>query len=273
VDSVRTLTPPAPRPQTPHPSTASLDSKVIKELASRRQSIFARARAILREDHYQRLSLARDASMAQVDQAFTALRTLWDPTLLPPALEEAKADCAFIMTCLQEAYATLRNPAARAEYAQRLTLDALRAPPDPIEDDLAAAGSADPLEAAQICFTRGDAERAERLARRAARAAPDQGPPLALLAWIEATRPQNQGVEETRKRIAVLDKALRIDETMTEAFYWRAQLHKRIENHSAAMRDFRKVIDLQPNHIEAVRELRLYEMRIRRNSISMKAVK
>jgi hypothetical protein len=39
------------------------------------------------------------------------------------------------------------------------------------------------------------------------------------------------------------------------------------------MRDFRKVIDLQPNHIEAVRELRLYEMRIRRNSISMKAVK
>jgi hypothetical protein len=71
----------------------------------------------------------------------------------------------------------------------------------------------------------------------------------------------------------MLDRAVRLDDTMTEAFYWRGQLHKRIENHSAAMRDFRKVLELSPKHLEAIRELRVYEMRIRRNSISMKAVK
>ena len=87
-------------------------------------------------------------------------------------------------------------------------------------------------------------------------------PQAALYAWIDATKPQNTTVEETRKRIAMLDRACRLDDTFADAFHWRGQLHKRIENHSAAMRDFRKVVELNPKHLEAVRELRVYEMPI-----------
>ncbi len=257
----------------PHPSTASFNSKVVVELAARRQSIFERARAILKEDYFQRLSLARDASVEQVDLAFQALRTLWDPALLPPALMEAKDDAAFVMSCLSEAHDTLRDLKARADYASGLTLAAMRAPSDRFEEDLAASGASDPYEGALVCFARKDLERAERLAKRAMKDDAEAGGPLALMAWIDATKPQNTTVEETRKRIAMLDRALRLDDTLVEGFHWRGQLHKRIENHSAAMRDFRKVMELNPKHPEAVRELRVYDMRIRRNSISMKAVK
>jgi Tfp pilus assembly protein PilF len=71
----------------------------------------------------------------------------------------------------------------------------------------------------------------------------------------------------------MLDRALRTDETLVQAYYWRGLLHKRIDSHSAAMANFRKVVELNPKHMDAVRELRVYEMRIRRNSITMKAVK
>ena len=262
----------APAPPV-YPSTGQFNTKVVAELAARRQSIFERARAILKEDYFQRLSLGRDAEREQVEQAFVALRTLWDPELLPPALEEAKNDCAFVMSCLSEAFATLSSPPLRQEYTQTLALAALRAPSEQLEADLAASGASDPYEGATACFARGDLDRAERLAKRATKVSPEAGAPLALLAWIEATKPQNATPEETKKRIVMLDRAIRADEKLEQAFYWRGLLHKRIESHNAALSNFRKVVEMNPKHMDAVREIRVYEMRIRRNSLTMKAVK
>jgi hypothetical protein len=256
-----------------HPSTGQFNTKVVAELAARRQSIFERARAILKEDYYQRLSLGRDAPQDQVEQAFVALRTLWDPELLPPALEEAKNDCSFVMSCLGEAFSTLSNPGLRQEYTQSLAVAALRAPADQIEADLAACGTTDAYEGATGCFARGELERAERLAKRATKVTPEAGAPLALLAWIEATKPQNASPDETKKRILMLDRAIRADDKLEQAYYWRALLHKRIDSHNAALWNFRKVIEMNPKHMDAVREIRVYEMRIRRNSLTMKAVK
>jgi hypothetical protein len=272
--AMRLTPPPTPASTAPvRPSTGTFNSRVVAELATRRKSIFERARAILKEDLFQRLSLTRDAQPAQVDQAFSALQTLWDPGLLPPELEEAKDDCAFVLSCLVEAHATLRNPRARDEYARELTLTAMRGPSDQLAEDLAASGASDAFEGATACFAKGDVERAERLARRANKANPEAGGPIALLAWIEAMKPANMSPEETKKRIFMLDRAIRADEGLENAYYWRGMLHKRIDNHNAAMSSFRKVVDLNPKNMDAVRELRVYEMRIRRNSITMKAVK
>jgi tetratricopeptide (TPR) repeat protein len=154
-----------------------------------------------------------------------------------------------------------------------LSVVTLRSNKEQVEEDLAASGAADLSDGAYVCFRQGDMDRAERLARSATRASPDAGAPLALLAWIEATRPNNTSHDETRKRIIMLDKALRLDPMLEQAHYWRGLLHKRLDNHSLAMGNFRRVVELNPKHIDAQRELRVYEMRIRRNSISMKSVK
>jgi tetratricopeptide (TPR) repeat protein len=255
-----------------HQSTGQFNAKVIGEHIARRQSIFERARAILKEDHFQRMSLPRDATGEQVEAAFVALKTLWDPELLPPALEEAKNDCAFVLSCLVEAYTALRHDAQRADYARSLTVVTLRSRSEQLEEELAASGASDLYEGAMNYLTQGNLERAERLARGAVKAHPDAGAPLALLAWIEASRPANASPEETKKRVVMLDRAIRADETLEQAYYWRGLLHKRLDNHSSAMGNFRRVAELNPKHLDAVRELRVYEMRIRRNSITMKGV-
>jgi tetratricopeptide (TPR) repeat protein len=216
---------------------------------------------------------ARGASRRKTTSSASVFRATRSRRRARPELEEAKDDCAFVLSCLSEAHDALQSPSARGEYVRALTLRAIRAPSDQLAEDLLASGAGDPYEAACTCFLRGDAERAERLARRAHKASPDLPGPLALLAWLEAQKPANQSAEETKKRIAMLDRALRADEKMEQAFYWRGLLHKRIENHNQAMGNFRRVVELNPRHIDAVRELRVYEMRIRRSSISMKAVR
>jgi hypothetical protein len=139
------------------------------------------------------------------------------------------------------------------------------------EEDIAASGCTDPLSGARACFAREDLERAERLCRRAHQEQPTSAEALALLAWIEALRPANRGVEATRQRISMLSRALDLDDHCENALLWRAQLHKRIENHPAAIRDFKRVVELNQTNLDAVRELRLYEMRVRHKSLSMLA--
>jgi hypothetical protein len=253
--------------------SGQFNAKIAAELASRRKMISERSRAVLKEDYFQRLSLPRDATQSQIEQAFGALKALWEVDLLPPALDDAKGDCAFVMQCLVEAFTTLRDPRRRQDYLLGLSAAALRAPADQIQADLAASGATDPYEGAKTLFGRGDLERAERLARRAVKIQPEAARPLALLAWIEATKAANASPEETKRCIVMLDRAIRADETLDQAYYWRGLLHKRIESHAAAVSNLRKAVQLNPKHMDALRELRVYEMRIRRNSITMKGVK
>ena len=250
---------------------AQSDARPDEELAERRSMARARARTIQSEDHYARLGVPRDARPEEIDKAFTELRTIWDPTSLPPQLDDAQEDFWFVLSCMAEAHSTLLDPVRSVQYAR-----ALRAGPATVRDlygdDLEACGASDAFEGAKTCLARADLERAERLCRRAHKADPERAEVLALLAWLEALRPSNQSPEATRVRISMLDRAIALDDTREDAFFWRAQLHKRVENHLAAMRDFKRVTLINEKNLDALRELRLYELRVRRNSVSMRPV-
>jgi tetratricopeptide (TPR) repeat protein len=46
-----------------------------------------------------------------------------------------------------------------------------------------------------------------------------------------------------------------------KAYFYRAQIYKRIGKADAALRDFRRVMELNPRNIDAAREVRLHRMR------------
>jgi hypothetical protein len=64
-----------------------------------------------------------------------------------------------------------------------------------------------------------------------------------------------------RPLIQKLDRIIGDDPHCEEALFWRATLMKRIGNEDGATRDFRRVVALNPRHIDAAREVRLAEMR------------
>ena len=131
-----------------------------------------------------------------------------------------------------------------------------------VEDpDLEGAPARRLFEEAEVALQRGDVDRAERLCRRAHSQETERAEYLALLAWIEAQRPENQNPVGRRQRIALLDHALTLDASCERAYFYRAQLHRALDNHPAAYRDFRSASRLSPRNVEAAREVRIYEMR------------
>jgi tetratricopeptide (TPR) repeat protein len=84
---------------------------------------------------------------------------------------------------------------------------------------------------------------------------------LALLAWLESMKPENQAIPATEARVAMLDKALKLNPNCERAHFYRGMLHKRLGNDKAAYKDFKDSADLNPRNIDAVREVRLYAMR------------
>lgn len=249
--------------------TSSSSAAIGAAFAERARFIRERAVSIAREDHFSRLSVAKDAPPAQVDKEYFSLASYWDPGSLPPELESVRSECTAVFIALSESYEVLSNPRKRQAYLQELAVGRAGAY-DPAPD-LAASGGRHPLEGAKMCLHRNDLERAERLARHASQSDPRDASALALLAWLEALRPENQTVDATLTRVMMLDRAVEIDRRCEDALFYRAQLHGRLENHRSAMRDLMRVVELDPGHMPAVRALRVYHMRVKKGSIQMQA--
>lgn len=126
-----------------------------------------------------------------------------------------------------------------------------------------AAEAARALEAAQTCIAKKQFGEAAQLVRRACDGDPGNAEYLALHAWLRM-----QDGELATPHLAVqimnaLDQAvIKAPGSVTIRFY-RAQALKRLGRDEEAYKDFRFVARRAPEHIDAVREVRLHMMRTR----------
>jgi len=104
----------------------------------------------------------------------------------------------------------------------------------------------------QLCqeIIDNDAEDAEALARQA----------WASVFFGDASE------EEIRAALAKIEKAVNMNRSDDQAVYHRGLAHKRLNNVPAAFRDFARTIQLNPKHVEAEREVRIFAMRARKGS-------
>src|SRR6202012_540816 len=80
-------------------------------------------------------------------------------------------------------------------------------------------------------------------------------------AWLIALKRDNQAPEKLAECIQMLDRAIQLSDRCERAYPYRGMLYKRVNRTESAMRDFRRVVELNPNNIDAARELRLHNMR------------
>ena len=100
---------------------------------------------------------------------------------------------------------------------------------------------------------------AEAEAERALENDPEQPDYLALYAWILAQKkPLTRPLEEL---VEMLDTAVQRSENSVRNRFYRAQLLKRVGDDRRAIADFRWIVHTDPRHVDARRELRIYEMR------------
>jgi tetratricopeptide (TPR) repeat protein len=170
-----------------------------------------------------------------------------------------KADCAKVFSHLSEAHQTLTDAKRREDYL--VLLKEGGATPEAQKQIQGVLEAITLFQKAEILFKTRDFVQAETMARKALALDPRQAEYLAFVTWIDALKPENQPVEPTRKLIEAMSNAIKLSASCEKAYFYRGMLYKRIDQHALAIKDFKKSSELNPNNVDAAREVRLFYMR------------
>jgi len=231
------------------------------------QEIELKAGRVEKENYYEMLDVPKDATDQAVQAAYFKLAKAWHPDRLPAELAELKPTVSTIFAKFNEAHNTLNDPAKRFEYEKSLASGG-GAEDAEIEAVQRVVDAAIEFQKAEVMMKKNDLNGAENYAKRAAQADPDQAEYVALLTWIQALRrgdppivPEGKTSSFYDDLIMVYDGILAKEPMYERALYYRAVLLKRAGREERAMRDFRLVVQLNPKNIDAVREVRINQMR------------
>lgn len=204
---------------------------------------------------YDLLAIPQEADSGAVQRAFFGLARRWHPDKLPEELADLRAIANKAFSRMAEAHQVLTDPVRRQEYDERLN----EAPDDEQEKVAAILEAASAFQKAEVLMKKKDLRGALQEAEFALETDPEQADYKALCAWIRACTKETDLAEE----IAHLGEALESDPNNVKALWYRGQLLKKSGKSLTAMRDFKNILKIKPNHVEAKRELRVYQMRKR----------
>jgi hypothetical protein len=151
------------------------------------------------------------------------------------------------------------HPSERVEHAleraSRLVRERARAE--------GAAEGARAIEASRECLSRKQFPEAERQARKACEADPGNPEYMALHAWLRMQCGELATPASAAQIVAALDRAVMKAPGSLSVRFLRAQVLKRLGRDDEAYKDFRFVARRDPSELDAVREVRLHEIRER----------
>ncbi len=247
-----------------HESTAPTSNEVTarqkqnQEVIERRHILQNLSASHEQMDFYQLLGINRDVTTDQILAAFFQLAKQFHPDKLGPELVDMHDVSARIFSHLTEAQQTLSDPRRRAEYDRQLTHGSTPADfeQERIQLVIHAATS---FQKAEVLFKKRMLAAAELEARRAHENDPEQADYLALLAWIQASKPNSE--DQLPQLLDQLNEAAKMGPESEKTRFYRAQVLSRLGRHREALADYRFVVSKNPHHIDALREIRIWEMR------------
>jgi curved DNA-binding protein CbpA len=223
-----------------------------------RAELKARADKLEELDFYALLGVDRLSTPLVVQGAFFALAKRWHPDKLPPELEDMKAVATRLFARVTEAHATLSDGERRKQYDEVLKSGGNAAEQEEVARALRAATA---YQRAEILFKKNNLVAAEKEAQVAYEGDPEQADHIALYAWILAQKPERNESGKFDDLLVMLDKAVTLSANNLRARFYRGMLLKRAGRMNKAIKDFRFVVEKNPNHVDAAREVRLFEIR------------
>jgi len=207
------------------------------------------------ESYYDLLGVAPDAIPSVIQGAFFQLAKKWHPDRLGPDLADVKDLATKVFARMSEAHQILSDPSRRKEYDDvRKDGGGSAEEQEQVQRVIRAATA---FQKAEVLMKRNNMVAALEEAKKALELDPSQADYIALLAWLEATQ-LNPNLDDIFGRI---EKATRMEPNNTRIRWYRGLLLKRMGKNGKAVGDFRFIVENDPRHVDAQREIRLYEMR------------
>ncbi len=252
--NVEVVTPSAPTPPMPAaapakaPAAASTDEQQLLKTIQEKHLAIQGDR-----NHFTVLGVSRQASRDDVKAAFLRLAKLFHPDRLPPALSAHSSKMTDIFEAIREAYEVLFDEQRRREYEKSLYAVAAKSP-----EEVGPARALEEFKKGDIFMRKRDFRTAEDHFARAY-AMDAKAEYLAARGWaiyMDPTRKPEIG----RARQMMVD-AVKQTPSCDRAHYQLGVI-ARVENDMAlAERHFREAVRANPRHLEAAQELRLIDMR------------
>lgn len=214
--------------------------------------IEARAAKLEEESYFDALGVPEGASVEAVRAAYIRLAKLWHPDRVGGDFSPVRDAVLRIFAHMTRAHQALCDPDTRRTYIAARSAKSAR----PREDVMLEALRTLEMRAFGTVMTLCDG-----LIHRD----PDDAAALALHAWA-SIRAGEALEEEVRAALPKLDRAVNTDRTSDQAIYYRGLVYKRLGNVASAFRDFARALQLNPHHVAAEREVRLFAMRVKKGS-------
>ncbi len=210
------------------------------------------------QDHFEILSVPRDATTAEIRKAFMRKAKIYHPDKVGVDSGTMGEVASELFALISDAHQLLADEHERQDYLEKLEAGTLG------QDDGA---SVKRILSAEALFKKGDelvrarryGEALEAL-QEAIDLDPEEGEFHALYGWAAflVNRQDDAGrataLEHLQKSIALAPKS-------PSGYYYLGLARKACEQEGEAEKMFRKVLELRPEHVEAARELRLFQMR------------
>lgn len=212
-----------------------------------------------RANHFEFLGVAESATTREIEAAFVRMAKLCHPDRLTPSMQALRPFADHLFRRATAAREALVNPTERAEYMKLV----------------AKAGGTPEAERREreIVSAALDYAKVDALIRRKAFADAylildknlELSPEIADYPAKKAEALMSEfGMDDPERRqemLALLDRALALDETHENANFRKGQLLKRMGETRAALAHFQACVESNPHHIDAARELRIARMR------------
>jgi tetratricopeptide (TPR) repeat protein len=264
VTATRPSAPAAPPPSSPSRAPAA----PTPQDAQLAQQIEARFEQLKKKDHFATLGVTPQATRDQVKTAFLGLAKTFHPDRLPPSLPQLAQKMSAVFEAIREAYETLYDDAKRTAYvatvaAQRAAANQPSGSSPSAVSGATAQQASDLFKMGEVFFKKRDYRQAEEHFGRSH--AIDKGAAsLAAQAWaiyMDPTRkPEGQAAR------AMMQKALTLDAACDRAHYQLGVIARVEGDMERAEKHFREAVRVNPRHLEASQELRLIEMRRKKES-------
>jgi tetratricopeptide (TPR) repeat protein len=271
--STTTPTPPAAEPKAvPEPKQAPLApppaAPTDDAAAERRREILEAHKDLKTRNHFEVLGLPRSAGEAEVKEAYFRLAKRFHPDVHHgDSLGDLRDELEKVFIRLGEAYDVLRDPDKRRDYEQRLG----RPRPKPAETTVAqpAASTAEAEPAPPPPDPEEQAAMAEQAIRRAVKlfemekywdaiqlvdpALEAARGKVRVLGQLTLARCRAKNPKWAKEAETVLLAATREDPRAVEAWALLAELYAQRGMRNRALTMYRKVLELNPDHEDAVR--------------------
>ncbi len=224
-----------------------------------REEITERHAQVDSQNYYEILGVPEGVSTAVIQAAFFQLAKRFHPDKIGGQLPELREQVNKLFSRISEAHQVLSDETQRGEY-ERLMREG-GASHDEQEKVQVVLRAAQNFQKAEVLLKKRDLKGAAEFAKKAADEDPEQADYLALYAWVTSQLPERLESTNFDDLLKLLDRCVALEPDNVRCRWYRGQLHKRAGDDRKAIKDFRWVLEKNPKHVDAMREVRLYEMR------------